>query len=439
MKYVNSVLLAVAIFLLHSCSSNWPQFRGSDSNQLARQKKLPEEWGQDRNLAWKYQLSGRGWSSPVVWGDKVFFTAAVLEDPSLQWEQREGGERLLVNPPDAEYSWVVYCLDANTGEELWRQVAHGGTPNIPTHRDNTYASETPVTDGERLYVYFGMTGLFTYDLDGNLLWEKDLGNYPTRGNWGTSTSPVLWKNVLYLQIDNEENSFLVALDAATGDEKWRIQRNEKSNWSTPVIWKNKVRTELVTGGKTARSYDPETGELIWELNVGGGRNISSPVFDRKMIYLGNEKRSDGGGTLFAVKAGAEGDITPAEGASASKGVAWARPESGLSMPSPLLYKGLIYIAERRQGMIFCYEASTGEPVYQKVQVPDAGPFWASPWVANEKIYCLDERGTTHVLRPGREFELLAQHKLDDKFWSSQAIAGNAYIFRGVEYLYCIRE
>jgi outer membrane protein assembly factor BamB len=439
MKYANFLFLAVVIFLFSSCTSNWPQFRGPDSNQLTREKKLPEEWGQHQNIAWKLKLSGRGWSSPVVWGDKVFITAAVLEDPSLQWEQREGGERRLVNPPDAEYRWEVYCLDADTGDERWRQAAHRGTPEIPTHRDNTYASETPVTDGKRLYVYFGMTGLFTYDLDGNLLWEKDLGNYPTRGNWGTSTSPVLWKNNLYLQIDNEENSFLVALEAATGDERWRVQRSEKSNWSTPVIWKNKVRTELVTGGKTARSYDPETGELIWELNVGGGRNISSPAFDRERIYLGNEKRSDGGGTLFAVIAGAEGDITPGEGASTSQGVAWSTPESGLSMPSPLLFEGLIYIVERRGGMIFCYEAATGEPVYQKVRIPDAGPFWASPWIANGKIYCLDERGTTHVLEPGREFTLVAQYKLDDKFWSSQAIAGHAYFFRGVEYLYCIRE
>jgi outer membrane protein assembly factor BamB len=284
-----------------------------------------------------------------------------------------------------------------------------------------------------------MTGLFAYDFDGNLVWEKDLGTYLSQSDWGTSTSPLLVKSTLYLQIDNEDNSFLVALDSESGEEKWRVPRNEKTNWSTPVIWKNKVRTELVTAGKIARSYDPGTGALLWELNVGGGRNISSPVADKEMIYLGNEKRSDGGGILFAVKAGAEGDITPEEGASTSTGVAWSLPGSGLSMASPLLYDGLLYIVERRGGMIFCYQAATGEPVYQSLKIPDAGPFWASPWAVDDKIYCMDERGTTHVVRAGEEFEVLTQNKLDDKFWASQAIANKSYFFRGVEYIYCVRE
>ncbi len=439
MKLMNTVFLSVIFCLSNSCTSNWPQFRGPDSNQLTKEKNLPEEWSDEKNIEWKYKLSGRGWSTPVVWGNKVFFTSAVLENPTLQWEQREGKERRRVNPSDAKYRWEICCLDADSGEELWKRITYKGIPKVPTHGDNTYASETPVTDGKRIYVYFGMTGLFVYDYDGNLVWEKDLGNYPLRGNWGTATSPKLWENTLYLQIDNEDNSFLVALDAESGDEKWRVQRDEKSNWSTPIIWKNKVRTELVTGGKIARSYDLSTGALLWELNMGGGRDIASPVADNEMIYLGNEKRSDGGGFLFAVKAGAEGDITPDEGASTSSGVAWSLPGSGMEMASPLLYEGLLYIVERRRGMIFCYNAATGEPVYQSIKVPDAGPFWASPWAVEGRIYCMDERGTTHVIRAGDEFEVLAQNKLDDKFWASQAIANKSYFFRGVEYIYCVRE
>jgi outer membrane protein assembly factor BamB len=439
MKLMNTVFLTVIICLANSCTSNWPQFRGPDSNQLTKEKKLPEEWSNDKNIEWKYKLNGRGWSSPVVWGDKVFLTSAVLDDTTLQWTQSEAGERQRVNPSDAEYRWEVCCLDANSGEELWTRITYEGTPKIPTHRDNTYASETPVTDGIRVYIYFGMQGLFAYDFDGNLVWEKYLGTYPSQSDWGTSTSPVLYKSTLYLQIDNQDNSFLVALDKESGEEKWRVPRNEKTNWSTPVIWKNKVRTELVTSGNSARSYDPGTGALLWELNMGGGRNISSPVADNEMIYLGNEKRSDGGGILFAVKAGAEGDITPQEGSSTSSGVAWSLPESGLAMASPLLYEGFLYIVERRGGMIFCYQAATGKPVYQSIKIPGAGPFWASPWAVNGKIYCLDERGTTHVIRAGDEFGILAQHKLDDKFWSSQAIANRSYYFRGVEYFYCVRE
>jgi outer membrane protein assembly factor BamB len=290
-----------------------------------------------------------------------------------------------------------------------------------------------------VYVYFGMTGLYAYDFDGNLVWEKDMEVYPTRGNWGTASSPVLWKNTLYLQNDNEENSFLVALDKETGEEKWRVQRDEKSNWSTPLIWKNKMRTELVTGGKTARSYDPATGDLLWELNVGGGRDIASPAADDELIYIGNEKRRDGGGFLFAVKAGAKGNITPDEGATSSPGVAWSLSGSGMEMASPLLYEGLLYILGRNKGVISCYEAATGEPVYQSVSLPDAGPFWASPWAVDGRIYCMDERGMTHIVKAGDEFEVLSRNTLDDKFWASQAIANNAYFFRGVEYLYCIRK
>lgn len=438
MKSISIVFLTVILFL-SSCTSKWPQFRGPDSNQLTKEKNLPEEWGEGKNIEWTYKLSGRGWSTPIVWGDKLFFTSAILEDPSLQWEEREGEEPRLINPSDAEYSWEVCCLDADSGKELWKRIAYEGTPRVPTHRDNTYASETPVTDGKRIYVYFGMIGLFVYDFDGNLVWEKDLGDYALRGNWGTSTSPVLYNNALYLQIDNEDNSFLVALDAETGDEKWRVQRDEKSNWSTPLIWKNRIRTELVTGGKISRSYDPETGALLWELNMGGGRDIASPVADNNMVYVGNEMRRDGGGFLFAVKAGAKGDITPEEGASTSSGVVWSLSGSGMEMASPLLYEGLIYLVERRRGMIFCYEADSGEPVYQSTRVPDAGPFWASPWAVDGRIYCMDERGITHVIRAGEKFEVLAQNKLDDKFWASQAIANKSYYFRGVEYMYCVRE
>ena len=264
-----------------------------------------------------------------------------------------------------------------------------------------------------------------------------LGAYRSQSDWGTATSPLLYKEMLYLQLDSEEGSALIAMDKKTGKEIWRVPRQEKTNWSTPIIWKNRVRTELVTGGQKARSYDPATGELIWELDLGGGRNISSPVANRDLLFTGNEQRRGGGGYLFAIKAGSEGDITPQEGDSTSNGVLWTRANSGLSMASPLLYKGHIFIVERRQGSIFCYEESTGKEVYPRTRIPGAGPIWASPWVYDGKIWCLDERGTTHVIKPGSEFEVLASHSIDDKFWSSAAITNGAYIFRGINNLYRI--
>ncbi|MBT3382154.1 MAG: PQQ-binding-like beta-propeller repeat protein [Prolixibacteraceae bacterium] len=431
------LLLTFVLTILTACNTNnWPNFRGPDTNQLTSEKTLPLEWSNDLNLNWKYDLVGRGWSSPIVWGNKVFFTNAVLEDPSILPPAREG--RRQDNPFDAVYNFEVICLDLDSGEEIWKNIAYNGKPRYKTHRDNTYAPESMVTDGKNVYAYFGMHGIFCYDMKGNLVWEKDLGNYPMQSNWGTSSSPLLYKKVLYMQIDNEDNSFLAALDSKTGDEIWRIDRDEKSNWGTPVIWENSVRKELVVQGKKARSYNPENGELLWELDLGGGRNIASPTWGYDMIFMGNETRRDGGGFLFGVKAGAAGDISLSEGQVSNDWVAWSVPKSGIAIASPLFYEGLVYIVDRNRGQIFCYEATTGEVVYPGTKIKDAKDFWASPWAFDGKIYCLDDRGTTHVIQAGKTFMELGKNKLNDVFWASTAIAKGSYIFRGEKAIYCIR-
>jgi len=432
------LLIATISIIAVSCTSKWPQFRGPESNMLAEAKGLPLEWGNDQNIKWKHPLNGNGWSCPIVWGDRVFLTEAILDENSVPPDTSSNEQRPQVNPPDGTYRWMVYCLDLESGELIWERVAYEGKPGIRTHRDNTYASETPVTDGKRVYAYFGMNGLYCYDFKGNLIWEKDLGTYETQSDWGTSTSPLLYKNTLILQLDNEQESFLVSMDKKTGEEIWRVPREEKTNWSTPVIWPNRARTELVTTGQKARSYDPKTGELLWELDLGGGRNISSPVFNKDLLFTGNEMRRGGGGYLFAIKAGAEGDITPSAGDSTSSGVLWTRPNSGLAMSSPLLYNGYIYVVQRRGGAISCYDETTGECVYCKTKIPDAGAFWASPWAYDDKIWCMDEKGTTHVIKAGEEFEVLSKFSIEDKFWSSAAIVDDGYIFRGVQNLYHVK-
>jgi outer membrane protein assembly factor BamB len=445
-----SILLLGSIFFLFSQENisefkkNWPQFRGPNSNQIPNVKHIPQEWDSDKNVKWKFKIEGRGWSSPIIWKNKVIFTTAVIDDPSQtepeeseQGSQRNRGQE---NPSDKVYRLEVYCLDMNSGKVLWKQVPYKDKPSYRTHRDNTYASETAVTDGTYIYVYFGMMGLYCYDFSGNLVWKKNLGVYKMQSDWGTATSPLLFNNILYMQIDSEEASFLAALDPITGNERWRITREEGSSWSTPVIWNNRIRTELVTsGGQKARGYDPPSGNLLWELNLKGGRNISSPVFNDELLYLGNEERKGGGGFLFAVKAGASGDITPAESESTSTGIAWSQANSGLSMASPVLYQDLLYLVNRRNSYINCYYAKTGEPAYQNVKVPDAAAFWATPWVYDGKIFCLDDVGTTHVLKVGSEFKVLYTNKLNDKFWASAAIVDGTIILRGIDYLYCIQQ
>jgi len=467
-KYASMKLavISASILTITSCTDHWNQFRGPDQNMVATGKNLPAEWGNETNVYWTYAIEGEGWSSPVVWGDKVFITADIPE--KIKTGPEEGavtpqapppppagqagavGERQappspLPRPPEDDqgflkeiYRWEVICIDLNSGEEIWKKVAYKGAPRVKKNPATTYASESPVTDGKRLYAYFGMTGLFCYDLKGNLLWEKDLGAFPTQNGWGSGSSPIVYKNVLYVQVDNEEHSFLVAMDAETGEELWKLDRDEKTSYSTPYIWKNHVRTELVTGGKTARSYDPETGELYWELYMAGRYSIPSPVADGDHLYIGNAGFREIPSTMFAVKAGAEGNITPEEGETTSSGVTWSYQDAPTGNPSPLLYNGLLYILSSRGGEISCLDASTGEIIYRE-NVEKVGACWASPWAYQDRIYFYDEKGVTSVLKAGREFELLSQNSLDDKFWASMAATGNAYIFRGVERLYCIRE
>jgi outer membrane protein assembly factor BamB len=451
--------------MITSCSQNWPQFRGPEYNMVARAKNLPDTWGPSENIRWSTPVDGESWTSPVVWGNKVFFTAAipvkVAPEPERQAPppprppaEAAGNAGNAQNPPpppqsrpdpsedlsylQTVYRWEVCCLDLETGAVMWRTIAKEGSPGGNKHRATNYASETPVTDGQRLYVYFGNNGLYCYDLEGKLLWEKDLGSYFTLNGWGTGSSPVLYQDRLFVQVDNEENSFLVALDAETGDELWRKDREESTNYSTPMIWKNSLRTELVTGGQTARSYDPRTGELLWELELAGYYNIPSPVATQDLLYLGNTAFRDKPGTMFCVQAGAEGDITPAEGETTSSGVLWSNPDAPTSNPSPLLYEGLLYLVSNRGGEITCLDAANGDLVYQE-KIDNVAACWASPWAHEDKIFFTDEKGVTQVLKAGRDFEVLHQNVLEDKVWASVAVTKDAYLLKGTGQIYCIAD
>jgi outer membrane protein assembly factor BamB len=251
---------ALGLSILHlpafARSDEWPQFRGPDSTGVVTGLQLPAEWSALKNVRWKVAVPGYGWSSPIVWGDRVFVTTAVSDQQKRPGGGGGGGEP----PPDVVFRWEVHCLDRDTGKTLWRQIAAERKPTVGNHPSNTYASETPVTDGERVYAYFGMVGLYCYDLSGHLIWSRDLGAYRMFANWGTASSPVLDEERLFVQCDNEIQSFLVALDPKTGKELWRVQRPEKSTWSTPAVWRNRLRTEVVLmGTRRIRSYDPATG------------------------------------------------------------------------------------------------------------------------------------------------------------------------------------
>jgi outer membrane protein assembly factor BamB len=458
------VLSSLSACLFSQSNSGWTQFRGSENDMVATGSGYPTEWNDNLNVLWSSDLTGAGWSSPIVVGDRIFITSAFLEkaapgkspeaQPAPPPPPAAGGQQGLPPPGQQQgprpqqpeddsykkevYRWELTCFDLKSGKELWKQVVRTGNPRINKHVGSTYACETPVSDGKKVFAYFGMTGIYCYDLDGTLLWEKDPGAFKTLNGWGTGSSPVVYKNLLIIQVDNEENSFIMALDAATGTEKWKVSRDEKTTYATPVIWRNKVRTELVTTGKTARSYDLATGNLIWQLKMGGEMSVPSPVYDEDHIYMGNSGGPGKKGIIYSVKAGAEGNITPADSGAVSSGVEWTAKDAGISNPTPLLYKGLLYLLGGRGGEIMCLDAATGSQVYNE-KAEKVGACWASPWATEDKIYFFDEKGVTQVIQAGKEFKVLSQNTLTDKFWASVAITNDAYVFRGVKKLYCVKK
>ncbi|WP_340112686.1 PQQ-binding-like beta-propeller repeat protein [Maribellus mangrovi] len=433
-------ILIISVFILSACKTNndWPKFRGPDDNMITVNEMLPTSWNDSLNIKWTHPLEGESWSSPIVSGDKVFYSTAVLvkkapekpisEDPA----QQEADKNSL---PEDIYRLQLCCLDIKTGNELWNVTSYEGTPRIKKHARSTYTCETPVSDGKHVWVYYGMHGVYCYDMEGNLAWKQDPGVYPTANGWGTGSSPVLYNNTLYVLVDNEENSFLVAYNAQTGEEKWKVNRDEKTTYSTPVIWENTARTELVTLGSKARSYNPDTGELLWELEFNKGRAAASPVYDKEKIYIGLSGGPRDIGPIHAVKAGASGTLTPAY-ENGNEFVAWSDTLAGLGYPSPVLYNGLLYIVSDRGGEVSCFDANTGERLY-KEKAGKAATCWASPWIANDRLYFSDEKGVTQIVQTGTEFKALGSNTLDDKFWASVAVAGNDYIFKGVDKIYCI--
>ncbi|MEP4686075.1 MAG: PQQ-binding-like beta-propeller repeat protein, partial [Rhodopirellula bahusiensis] len=337
----------------------------------------------------------------------------------------------------------VVCVDSKSGDELWRKTAREGQPAMERHSSNTYATETPVTDGKRVYAYFGMMGVYCFDMDGELVWQRDLGQHAMRAGWGTSSSPALLNDKLFLQVDNEEQSFLVALDTATGEELWRVDRDEPSQYSSPIIWKNSLREELIVGGSNYRSYDPETGDLLWQLNMQKGRSSATPLAVGDRLYVGTEYRNrggedDGGGFLFAITPGGQGQLGTTEDPSSDEFIAWKNAESGIQMASPVLCKGHLYLLERRSGVVHCINADTGEMVYEK-RIPRARAFWSSPWVMGDQVFCIDTNGTTFILAGGPDFEVVAKNEIDELTWSTPAIADGALYFRTASKLYCIRD
>jgi outer membrane protein assembly factor BamB len=415
---------------------NWPQFRGGTAG-VVEDKTLPLSWSTSDNVVWMVEIPGRAWSSPIVWGDRIFVTSAISEG-DIEAPKKGlylGGNR--DKPSDKTHRWIVYCIDWHRGKILWEHVAHRGVPQHPLHIKNTYASETPVTDGQRVYAYFGNVGLFCYDMDGKPLWSKTFGSFKIRYDWGTAASPVLHEDRIYIVNDNDEQSFLVALDKETGDEIWRVDRDEKSNWATPYIWKNKQRTELITCGTgKVRSYNLD-GELLWELGGMSVIVIPTPLAAHGLLFITSGYVMDRKKPLFAIRPGAEGDITLKDGENSNEYIAWCQKQAGPYNPTPIVYGDYLHVLYDR-GFVNCYDARTGKEIYSRQRIaPGANAFTCSPWANDGKIFCLSEDGETFVIQAGPEFKVLGRNKLDEMCMATPATLRGSLIIRTISRLYRI--
>lgn len=432
------VLASLVVSPANVAGQSWPQFRGPDANGVvADNPRLPDHWSASDNIDWRTPVPGLGWSSPIVANGMVVFTTVVsdgeVETPEGGWYG--GGER---DVPTDIHHWVVYGLDLETGETRWTTEVHARVPQSSHHVKNTFASETPVTDGERLYVTFGNVGTYALDFAGAVLWSRDLPAARTRNGWGTAGSPVIHGGRLYLVVDTEEQSYIAALSGETGAEVWRTDRDEGTNWSTPYIWQNEQRTEIVTlGTDKVRSYGID-GRQLWELSGMSSIVIPTPVTAHGLLYIESGYLGDFLRPVYAIRPGASGNISLAEGVTSNQFVAWSLPQGGSYHPSPLVY-GDYYYTLLDRGLLTCHDARTGAEVYGRQRITVGEGFTSSPWAYNGKIFALSERGTTYVIEAGPEFRVTGENVLDEFTMATPAILDDSLIIRTSAAVYRIAE
>jgi outer membrane protein assembly factor BamB len=441
MKRAGIVTVALTLLMLKAVSAieQWPQFRGLQAGVVADDPALPDTWSETENVAWKVPVTGLGWSSPVVWDDHIFITSAISsgneKPPVTGLYDDQGGVK-----STAEHRWIVYDVDFNTGKIRWQRDLHRAVPAFAKHLKNTFASETPVTDGARVYVYFGSIGLLTaLDMTGKTIWTRELGTFGTNregAEYGTGASPVLHKGRLYIVNDNLTQSFIAAFDANTGQEIWRTNRDEAGNWSTPYVWENELRTEIVVeGANRIRSYSMD-GKPLWDIK---GTPLTSPTPFAKhgLLFLNAGYPGSIPRPVYAIRPGATGDISLKGEEKSNDHIVWYQPVLGTYNTSALVY-GDYYYTLLDRGFILCHEARTGKEVYGRKRLSvEASGFTASPWAYNGKIFLLSEDGDTFVVQAGPEYKLLGKNSLNEMSMATPAVVRGSIILRTQRHLYRI--
>lgn len=419
-------------------TDQWPAWRGPLSTGVAPHATPPVEWSEDKNIRWKAELPGKGHSTPVVWGDRVFVTTAVpFGDPfPAKFSGAPGAHD--ETPITQKEKFVVLALDRRTGKVVWERTMREEVPHQGGHVTASLASNSPLTDGEHLFASFGSGGLYCLDFDGDLVWQKDFGHLESLHGHGEGSTPALYGNTLIVNWDHEGDSFLVALDKHTGRELWKTPREHASSWSSPIVVElpaqqgQPARAQvIVSGSQRIRGYDLADGKMIWECAGLSVENVvSSPVAGRGLVFSGSTYDSPG---MLAIRLdGATGDLTGTDH------VAWRHLRGAPYVPSPLLSGDALYFLNHFQGGIITrVNARTGEDQPGAFRLPNLRNIFASPVAAAGRIYVPSREGLTVVLTDAANLEILAQNRLDDHFSASPAVAGKELFLRGEKYLYCI--
>jgi outer membrane protein assembly factor BamB len=425
-----------------AADANWPSFRGTQAAGVAKRQNLPEHWDgkTGENILWRTPIPGLAHSSPVVWGRRIFVTSAVSSDTKASFRPGLYGDGD-ASQDRSPQRWMIYALDKRTGKILWERVAHEGAPIEKRHIKSTYANSTPVTDGRVVVAWFGSQGVFAYDVNGRLLWKADMGrinlgayDIPTY-EWGPASSPIIWNNLVILQCDTQDDSFLLALDADTGKQVWKTERDELPSWGTPTVAMTSTGPELVTNASNyIRGYDPRTGKELWRLGRSSKITAPTPLFadDKFVIASGRAPERP----IFVVKAGSRGDLTLSDGKTASEAVVWSRTGRGSYMPTPLIYDGILYVLANN-GLLDAYDLKTGEEIYrQRLPLVGSG-FSASPVAADGRLYLSNEDGEMLVITAGRKYAHITTNSMGELLMATPALSEGVMYVRSAQSLFAV--
>ena len=401
----------------------WPQWRGPLGTGVAPDADPPLIWSETNNIQWKLVLPGEGDSTPIVWADRVFVLSAIPVEKVINDGNKE-------KAPNGTYRFEVICVERASGKILWQKVAREGAPHEGRQENNTFASASPVTDGRLIWAFFGSRGLYCYDFEGNLKWEKDFGVMKTKMGFGEGASPALSAETLVINWDHEGDDFIAAFDKTSGKELWRQPRDEPTGWSTPLIVEfNGQKQVVVNATGKVRSYELATGKELWSCGGQTPNAIPTPVARGDVVYVTSGFR---GNALQAIRLGRTGDLTGTDA------ILWSRNKSTPYVPSPLLTDNFLFLISGTDAMLSCFDAKTGEPFFERERLESIRGVYASPVSAHDRIYVLGREGACVVLKKGAKPEVLAVNKLDDnRSDASIALVQKQLFLRTAHYLYCI--